>query len=76
MSFGPRARQNVVLELGYFIGKLESRSHVCPIKRGSLEIPSDLIGLVYVPFEGEDWKFHLVKELKHLGFEVDANKVF
>ena len=71
----PRARQNVVLELGYFVGKL-GRSHVCPIKRGIVEIPSDLHGVVYVPFEGEDWKVHLVKEFKHLGFEVDANKVF
>ena len=41
----PRARQNVVLELGYFIGKL-GRSHVCPIKRGAVEIPSDLDGVV------------------------------
>ena len=71
----PRARQNVVLELGYFIGRL-GRSHVCPLMRGPLEIPSDVHGVVYVPFKGEEWKFHLVKELKHLGFDIDANKAF
>ena len=70
-----RARQNLVLELGYFIGKL-GRPHVCPLVRGRIETPSDFHGVVYVPFEGEDWKFHLVKELKHLGFDIDANKVF
>lgn len=69
----PRPRQNVVLELGYFIGRLR-RSRVCPIKRGTLEVPSDLHGLVYVPFEGQEWKLHLMKELKNLGFAVDANK--
>lgn len=71
----PRARQNVVLELGYFIGKL-GRARVCPLVRGPLEVPSDFHGVVYVPFEGEDWKIHLVKELKHLGFQIDANKAF
>ena len=71
----PRARQNVVLELGYFVGQL-GRSHVCPLVREPLERPSDIHGVVYVPFDGEQWKVHLIKELKHLGFEIDANKVF
>lgn len=68
-----RARQNVVLELGYFIGKL-GRSHVFTLVRKQVEFPSDFQGVVYVPFDGEDWKLRLIKELKHLGFEVDANK--
>jgi predicted nucleotide-binding protein len=71
----PRARQNVVLELGYFIGRL-GRSHVCALVRGQVEIPSDFHGVAYVPFEGDAWKLHVVKELKHLGYEIDANKVF
>ncbi len=70
-----RARQNVVLELGYFIGRL-GRSKVCPLVRGIIELPSDIHGVVYVPFEGESWKMHLVKEFKYLGFVVDANKAF
>ena len=64
-----------MLEFGYFIGKL-GRAQICPLVRGPLEIPSDFHGVVYVPFEGEDWKIHLVKELKHLGFKIDANKAF
>lgn len=71
----PRARQNVVLELGYFVGRL-GRKHVCPLVRGHIEVPSDLLGVVYVPFEGDGWKLHLVKELKHVGFDIDANKAF
>jgi energy-coupling factor transporter ATP-binding protein EcfA2 len=71
----PRARQNVVLELGYFIGRL-GRSGVCAVVNGPLEIPSDFDGVVYVPYKGEDWKIQLVKELKHRGFAIDANKAF
>jgi predicted nucleotide-binding protein len=60
----PRARQNVVLELGYFLGRL-GRTHVCAMKRGELEIPSDFEGVVYVPFDSSDgWKQALGKELQ------------
>ncbi len=44
-SLEPRARQNVLLELGYFIGRL-GRANVCALKRGELEIPSDFAGVV------------------------------
>jgi hypothetical protein len=47
---GPRARQNVILELGYFIGRL-GRERVCALKRGEVEIPSDFGGVVYEPFD-------------------------
>jgi len=70
----PRARQNVVLELGYFIGRL-GRTHVCALKRGELEIPSDFEGVVYVVFDDSDgWKQALARELEAAGFEVDRNK--
>ncbi len=68
-----RSRQNVILELGYFIGRL-GRSHVFPLVRGRVELPSDFHGVVYVAFDGDDWKLRLVKELKQAGFDVDANK--
>ncbi|GAB5447393.1 MAG: hypothetical protein Gyms2KO_22660 [Gymnodinialimonas sp.] len=42
----PRARQNVLLELGYFIGKL-GRDKVCALKKGAVEIPSDFAGVVW-----------------------------
>jgi predicted nucleotide-binding protein len=71
----PRARQNVILELGYFIGKL-SRKNVCAIKLGDLEIPSDIIGVVWTTFDPHGaWKTALAKELKDAGHEIDWNKV-
>ena len=68
----PRARQNVILELGYFIGKL-GRTHVCALYKGNLELPSDIDGFVYIKHEGH-WKFALAKELKAVWPEVDMNK--
>lgn len=72
----PRARQNVVMELGYFMGRL-GRQRVCALMAPSIEIPSDIAGVVYVPLDvGGAWKLALVKELKAAGFEIDANKAF
>lgn len=69
----PRARQNVILELGYFIGRL-GRGKVCALKRGVLEIPSDYAGVVYESLEG-NWKQALGRELQEAGHEIDWNKV-
>lgn len=67
----PRARQNVVLELGYFIGKL-SRSRVCALRKGEVEIPSDFAGVVYTHYdEGGAWKTALATELEAAGFDID-----
>ncbi len=69
----PRVRQNVILELGYFIGRL-SRSRVCALSKGSVEIPSDIHGVVYVPMdEGGGWKLKLATELKQAGIDIDLN---
>ena len=71
----PRARQNVILELGYFIGKL-GRRNVCAIKLGELEIPSDILGVVWTPFDEHGaWKTALAKELRDAGHDIDWNKV-
>jgi predicted nucleotide-binding protein len=71
----PRARQNVLLELGYFIGKL-TRARVCTLKVGDLEIPSDWRGVVDEPFdEFGGWKRKLALELQAASYEVDWNKV-
>ena len=75
-SLKPRARQNVIFELGYFTGKL-GRRRVCALTKGKVEIPSDYYGVLYIPFdESGGWKMELVKELKTTGFEVDANRAF
>ncbi|CAG1022600.1 hypothetical protein MTYM_01851 [Methylococcales bacterium] len=71
-----RARQNVVFELGYFIGKL-GRSRVCALYEEGVEIPSDYQGIIFVPIDShERWKYDIVRELLAAGFNVDANKIF
>ena len=67
-----RARQNVVFEAGYFIGKL-GREHVITIVENGVEIPSDLQGIVYT--SSEHWKIDLLKELNALGFDIDINQI-
>lgn len=71
-SLQPRARQNVVLELGFFMGSL-GRSHVVALCEEDVELPSDIGGLLYVPLAG-DWKFQLAKEMRAAGINVDTNK--
>ena len=44
-----RARQNVVFELGYFLGYFGRRSgKVILLHSGPLELPSDIAGLIYI----------------------------
>lgn len=74
-NLNTRARQNVILELGYFIGKL-SRNKVCPLYVPGVELPSDLLGLLYIELDAEEsWKFKLAKELKASGLDIDVNKI-
>jgi predicted nucleotide-binding protein len=71
----PRARQNVLLELGFFVGRL-GRDRVCALHKGSLELPTDILGVVYVRFdEGGDWPLRLARELKQAGFAIDMNQI-
>lgn len=72
-----RARQNVVFELGYFIGKL-GRERVIALYQqdAEFEMPSDYSGVLFVPYDAAGrWQFDLVKELKAAKYEVDANKL-
>lgn len=70
-----RARQNVVFEHGYLIGKL-GRQKVCALVKNNIEIPNDVSGVVYIPFDdGGAWNLALAKEMKTAGLTVDMNKV-
>ena len=70
----PRARQNVIAELFYFIGKL-GRERVCALKKGELEIPSDSGGVVYVAMDDAGaWKQSLLRELEEAGYSIDWKK--
>ena len=71
-----RARQNVIFEFGYFIGRL-GRQRVCSLTKGNVEIPSDYAGVLYIPLDDAGgWKMQLITELKNAGFNVDANRAF
>ena len=69
-----RARQNVIYELGYFSSAL-GRANTFVIKKGNIDIPSDMFGIVYEPFETENWRLKLAKELKAAGYQIDLNKL-
>ena len=71
----PRPRQNVVLELGYFIGKL-GRSSVCALLKRAIEFPTDYAGVLYTPmYEAGLWKLKLAREMKAAGIDVDLNEL-
>ena len=69
-----RARQNVVFEHGYLIGKL-GRDHVCAVVKGDVETPGDISGVVYVPMDEHGaWKMRLARNMQDIGLPVDMNK--
>ena len=69
-----RARQNVVFEHGFLIGKL-GRSNVCSLVKGEVEVPNDISGVVYVSMDASNWQIDLAKEMRESGYEIDMNKV-
>lgn len=70
-----RARQNVILELGYFLGRL-GRPHVCALRKGSVNIPSDFAGVVWTDMDASNgWQTKLARELDAAGYPVDWNVV-
>lgn len=71
----PRARQNVVFEHGYLIGKI-GRENVCALVKGNIETSNDISGVVYIKMdESEAWKYQVAKEMKACGYEFDPSKL-
>jgi len=69
----PRARQNVILELGFFLGRI-GRERTCIIFDQSVEVSSDYDGVLYVPFDNEGaWQLKLAKEMKNAQLPFDMN---
>lgn len=65
-----RARQNVVFEHGYLIGKL-GRPRVAAVVKGQVETPNDISGVVYVSMdELNNWKEELKNEMRSVGYQV------
>ncbi len=70
-----RARQNVVLELGFFIGRLGRRVVAALVER-DVQIPSDIDGVIYIPYDaGDNWRLMLAKEMRAAGLPVDLNRL-
>ncbi len=68
-----RPRQNVVMELGFFYGKL-GRNRVCCLVKGDIEKPSDFAGIVYLPFINKVDEVYrdMVRELRALGYSLKS----
>ena len=70
-----RARQNVIFELGFFIGKL-GHSKVCSLYKEDVEILSDYQGVIYIPMDREGgWKIRLARELVAAGIHFDQKNI-
>lgn len=71
----PRARQNVVLELGYFWGVF-GRENVAVLVEDGVELPSDAHGIHYISLDaGGGWKAKLLQELQSAGMAVDWKRM-
>lgn len=72
----PRARQNVVLEMGMLISAV-GRKNTVILKKGHLEVPSDANGILYLSYNDhvKETVPRLVERLKLSGFNIDSNKI-
>ena len=72
----PRARQNIILELGYFCG-VPGRARVSVLVKEGLEIPIDSFGIACTLLDPDGaWQFSLAKDMKSAGLSFDANRIF
>ncbi len=71
-----RARQNVVFELGYLMSKL-GRHRICALIKDNVEIPSDISGVIYIPYDKDGaWKIKVANEMKSVGIKIDLNALY
>lgn len=68
-----RARQNVVFEHGFLMGKI-GRENVVPLVEGNVELPNDISGIVYV--SDKEWQLDIAREMSAAGYEIDFNKLY
>jgi predicted nucleotide-binding protein len=68
----PRARQNVIMELGYFMAKL-GRGRVCVLLQTGVEIPSNISGIVAIRYSDDSkWQDDLRRELEYAGLKLQS----
>lgn len=72
----PRARQNVILEMGMIMAAL-GRARMVILKKGALELPSDANGIIYIEFNDHVREIvpKLAQRLQAGGFEIDPAKI-
>lgn len=69
----PRARQDVIFELGYLLGGL-GRQRVCALYKEGVELPSGIRGVAYVPMDSaDDWKLKLSQGMRKAGLPVNMS---
>ncbi len=72
-SLKSRARQNVIMELGYFMGRL-GRVRVCALHKGGVELPSDYQGILYIEMDAAGaWKAKLAQEFVQAKLPIDLS---
>ena len=70
-----RAKQNVIFELGYFLGLLGKQNVIAIYrKKKDFEIPNNYNGVLWIEYK-TGWYFELIRELQAANFDVDANKL-
>jgi predicted nucleotide-binding protein len=70
-----RGRQNVILELGYFVGAL-GRNRIALLRQGDVEVPSDISGVIYINAdEAGAWKNKLSREMSKAGLPIDFSRI-
>lgn len=73
----PRARQNVVFEHGFLIGKIGRENVAAVVKDNEIEKPNDMSGIVYIDMDAHKaWEMKLAKEMKSSGYAIDMNRFF
>ena len=70
----PRARQNVILELGWFMARLK-RDRVVLLYEPGVELPSDYTAVIYISLAAGDWQRSLARDLQDAGMDVNFNKM-
>lgn len=75
-SIEPRARQNVVLEMGMLISSI-GRTNMAILVKGHIEKPSDADGILYIPFNAhvKEAVPRLANRLKESGFVLNPDNV-
>ena len=72
-----RARQNVIFEFGYFVGKIGRKNVVALyLEDDNFEMPTDLSGIIYIPYDKNDaWKYKLISELQSSGYDISKDAI-